>query len=393
MLALLPGCGGPRADEGDVARLLDRRSAALLGKDERALLADVEPSATRLRARQRETLRNLSEVPLASLGYELTGTGGFPPAAGEGRRLAVRARLSYRLAGHDAGPATADRWLTLAERGGRWYLAAEEPAPDGPELLWEQGRVTAVRGPHSLVLGVGQPERRLTEVARTAGRAVPAVDAAWRGAWERRVVVLVPRSPAAMAALLGDPPGSYRGIAAVTTGRPGRSPGGPADRVIVNPDAYGVLGEAGRRMVLTHETTHVATRRHTTAATPLWLSEGFADWAAYRGADRPARQLAPTVTREIAAGRPPRALPRDAGFSFTGAPERLARAYEEGWLACAMIAERWGEARLFAFYRAVGAGERLGRSRAVTEALRSELGLSEAEFTDRWRAYAVERLG
>ncbi len=393
VLALLPGCG--RADPGDrsVQGLLDRRAAAVLDRDERGFLADVDPSAGRLRARQREVLRNLADVPFSSWEYQLTGTGGFEPAPGEGRRLAVRVRLSYRLGGHDAGPATADQRLTLAERGGRWYIAAEHPAGDGPEPLWEQGRVATVRGGRSLVLGVGQDRRRLRDIARAADRAVPAVDAAWRGPWARRVVVLVPRSPAEMAELLGDPPGSYRGIAAVTTGRTGGTPGsGPADRVIVNPDAYGILGEAGQDVVLTHETTHVATRAHTSPATPLWLSEGFADWAGYRGTERPAARIAPGLAGEAAAGRTPEALPDDEDFAFTGDAGRLARAYEAGWLACRMIAEEWGEETLVSFYRAVGeAGP--DRSRALESALRERLGLGPDAFTARWRAYVTERLG
>ncbi|WP_374223337.1 hypothetical protein [Streptomyces sp. F63] len=393
VLALLPGCG--RSDPGDlsVRRLLDRRAAALLDRDERAFLADVDPSAHRLRARQREVLRNLAHVPLSSWEYELTGTGGFRPAPGEGRRLAVRVRLSYRLGGYDAGPATADQRLTLAERGGRWYVAAEHRAGDGPEPLWEQGRVAAVRGSRSLVLGVGHDRARLRGIARAADRAVPAVDAAWRGVWTRRVVVLVPRSPGDMAELLGDPPGSYRGIAAVTTGRTGGAPGsGPADRVIVNPDAYGILGESGQDVVLTHETAHVATRAHTSPATPLWLSEGFADWAGYRGTERSAPRIAPELTREVRAGRAPVALPDDEDFSFTGEAGRLARAYEAGWLACRMIAEEWGEETLVSFYRAVGeAGS--DRTRAVESALRERLGIGADAFTARWRAYVESRLG
>ncbi|MCC3654539.1 hypothetical protein LIX60_24365 [Streptomyces sp. S07_1.15] len=392
LFTLLPACG--RADPGDrsVQRLLDRRSAALLDRDERAFLAETHPSAGRLRARQREVLRNLAEVPLASWEYDLTGTGGFEPAPGEGRRIAVRVRLSYRLSGHDTGPATADQRLTLAERGGRWYIAAEHPTGDGPEPLWEQGRVEAVRGSRSLVLGVGHDRGRLRGIARTADRAVPAVDAAWGGGWARRVVVLVPRSPADMAELLGDPPGSYRGIAAVTTGRTGGAPGGPADRVIVNPAAYGILGETGQDVVLTHETAHVATRAHTSPATPLWLSEGFADWAGYRDTDRPASRIAPELAREVTAGRAPGALPGDEDFSFTGDARRLARAYEAGWLACRMIAEEWGEETLVSFYRAVGeAGP--DRSRALEAALREQLGLGPAAFTARWRAYAESRLG
>ncbi|MFC5724612.1 hypothetical protein ACFP1Z_31115 [Streptomyces gamaensis] len=385
------GCGvdgapGARPGDGTVQRLLDRWAAAVRDHDEAAFLAAVDPGSPAYRQRQRQVFESLAAVPLASWEYRLVRTGGFAPEPGDGRRVAAQAELRYRLDGYDTAPVTTGVRLTLVERDGRWYVAAEDPHQAGRQL-WQQGRVTAVRGRHSLVLGVGQDEDRLKAVADLADAAVPAVTDAWRGGqeWPGRVVVEMPESLERMAALLDAPAANYRGIAAVTTGEVGGSGKAPADRIVVNPEAYGVLGDLGRRVVLTHETTHVATRALTSRATPLWLSEGFADWAAYRGSGRTARQAAPELARAVASGYLPKNLPADADFGFTGEAGRLAGAYEEGWLACRMIAEQWGEAKLVAFYRAVGGHSR--RSGAVESALRAELGVSKAEFTDRWRAY------
>jgi hypothetical protein len=207
------------------------------------------------------------------------------------------------------------------------------------------------------------------------------------------VVLLVPGSIEAMAGLLGADAdaGSYRGIAAVTTGETGRPGAAPADRVIVNPDAYDVLGDFGQRIVLTHETTHVATRRATSAATPTWLSEGFADWVAYRRQHRTAGEIAPELQRAVRAGDLPAALPADQDFSFGGEADGLARAYEGGWLACELIAGHWGERRLTEFYRAVGAhGQRDG---AVEKAMNDVLSTTPEDFTVRWRDYLRRRLG
>lgn len=109
----------------------------------------------------------------------------------------------------------------------------------------------------------------------------------------------MPRSLDAMAALLGEAPAAYRGTAAVTTGRTG---GGAADRVVVNPEAYRELGDFGRDFVLAHETAHVATRDATTAATPRWLSEGLADRIAYRGTGRTAAEGRPNWPGRCARG-------------------------------------------------------------------------------------------
>ncbi|MFF7810606.1 hypothetical protein ACFZCF_01575 [Streptomyces sp. NPDC007945] len=386
-LAALVGCStaGPPADPAlrEVRALLDRHAEALLDRDETAWLAAVAPS---YRAEARTEFRRLAAVPLAGWSYRVTGV----DRTGEGR-LTARVERGHRVEGYDPGPSAAGRLVDLTERDGRWYVTGERPAEGAPVRLWEQGEVTAVRGARSLVLGVGQDRKRLAEIARLADRAVPAVDAVWSPGWARRVLVLVPASLDDMGGLLAVDGAQYRGIAAVTTGETGRRPDAPADRVIVNPEAYGMLGDFGRELILTHEAVHVATRAHTSPSTPVWLSEGFADWVAYRGAGRTPAQAAPELRRAVRAGDAPAALPEDADFGFGGDGEALARAYESGWLACAMIADRWGEDRLTAFYREVGAHP--GREGAVENALHKVLATTPERFTAEWRTYLRAQLG
>ncbi|MFH8367318.1 hypothetical protein [Streptomyces sp. NPDC018031] len=401
----LSGCGAPPDAAApyrtDIQRMLDRRAEAVRDRDRDAFLATVDRGADRYLSGQRRVFANLADVPLRSWSYRFTGTGGFRPAAGTGHRIAARVELRYRIAGYDTVPVTSEEHLTLVRRDGRWYIAAGGGGR-APQQLWEQGDVTVVRGRRAVVLGVGQDRTRLTELARIADRAVPAVAGVWRDGWTRRVVVQVPASRERMAALLGAPADGYRGIAAVTTGVVGDGGGGPgsdgeratsADRVIVNPDAFPVLGKLGRQVVMTHETTHVATRTSTTRTTPLWLSEGFADWVAYRDTGRGPRDIAPELTRAVAAGNPPAELPRTEDFRFGRDATELARAYEESWLACRMIADRWGERKLVEFYRAVGGSRVTGQRGAVAAALLTVLDVSEAEFLADWREYAAGTLG
>ncbi|MCX4975199.1 hypothetical protein [Streptomyces sp. NBC_00620] len=382
LLAVLVGCGGRTASDSaqaEVQRVLDRRAAAVLDRDEPAYRATGQSAASVAE------FGNLREVPLAAWSYRVTG---FHRS---GDRATADAELSYRVEGYDKAPVTAARDLSLTRSGGKWYVVSDEPAKDASEQLWEQGAVTVLRGEHSLVMGVGQSGERLRAYAGIADRAVPAVSQAWGTDWSAHVVVLVPRSLEGMAGLLGAEASGYQGIAAVTTGEAGASAKAPADRIIVNPDAYGVLGDFGKQVVLTHETTHVATRTHTTAATPLWLSEGYADWVGYLGSGRTAVQVAPELERAVVDGHVPAALPVDADFGFTGDAGKLAQAYEGGWMACRLIADRWGEVRLNDFYRAVGEHEK--RSGAVEDALRDVLGTTPQEFTELWRDYLQAQLG
>ncbi|MFF4271739.1 hypothetical protein [Streptomyces sp. NPDC001536] len=379
LLVSLVGCGGgPGADTAtaDVQRLLDRRSAAVLDRDRAAFQKTGDLG----------WFENARGVPFAAWAYRLTAL------HRDGATATADVELSYRIQGYDNAPVDVGRSLTLSlDASGRWYVDAEKPAEKAAEQLWDQGEVAVVRGEHSLVLGAEQSTEILHSYADLADHAVPAVSAAWGTDWSRHVVVLVPNSLDGMAGLLGSPASSYRGIAAVTTGETGAPASAPADRIIVNPDAYGVLGDVGKQVVLTHETTHVATRAHTSAATPLWLSEGYADFVGYLDSGRSPVQAAPELWRAVTDGRAPAELPEDADFGFSGNATELAQAYESGWMACRMVAEQWGEPKLREFYQAVGAHKQ--RAGAVEDALERVLDTNLEDFTARWRDYLRAQLG
>lgn len=398
LLAPVRGADGPyeheHAARDGIQHVLDGQADAVLAGDRARYLEAVDPVASGYRGAQRAVFRNLGRLPLDRWSYRIEDV------RLRGARAEADVRLRYRLRGYDRVPVTATEKLAFARRDGRWYVAGERPG--SARQLWEQGRMSVVRGKHSLVLSadggdgaVGVDEAMLRGISAAADRAVPAVSLSWPRPWARRVVVEVPGTSRAMAELLGAPTQSYEGIAAVTTGAGGGSRGASADRVVVNPEAYGVLTETGRQVVMTHETVHVATRPHTTAATPLWLSEGLADWIGYRGTGRSPRSAAPQLARAVREDALPRGLPGDDEFRFDGATDALNRAYEGGWLACRMIADRWGEERLMAFYLKAGEqrpGEDGDHRRGVDTALRAVVGLDRAEFTELWRDYVRDEL-
>ncbi|MFJ7265807.1 hypothetical protein ACIQV3_03920 [Streptomyces sp. NPDC099050] len=358
----LVGCGSGSGSVAPSGSASGSASADPVERDVRRAVADwsAAPPAA------------LAAIPLEDWTYEVSAV------RVDGVRAFARAELRYRLTGYDAAPAGSAREVELTRGGGSWAVTTDRPAPGALPQLWDQGPVSVERGAHALVLGgSGQSSGALSEIAAEADRAVPAASAAWPRPWAGRVVVLVPGSLDAMAALLGRPAEEYRGLGAVTTGRTGAGPA-PADRVVVNPEGYGQLTAEGRQVILTHETTHVATRAATTSRTPLWLSEGFADWAAYRDSGRTPAEVAPSLARAVRRGDLPAELPAAGAFAFGGDADALARAYEGSWLACRFIARRWGEAALLSLY------ESSGRD-SLPAALADTLGTDSSGLTRAWR--------
>ncbi|MFG2821064.1 hypothetical protein ACGFX4_16750 [Kitasatospora sp. NPDC048365] len=372
---------GPSLGRAELDTLLAARAAALRTGDRAALLGGSAPGAAEAQA---ALLGRTAGVPFAELAYRVGPS--FTEPGPQAVSASVAVELAFRLAGVDDYPAVLQRKVDLVRDGGRWLVAGEEPV--GSAALWDLGgTVRTASGKRCLVLGVADADA-LGEVAGLADRAVPAVGEVWGAGWGGHLLLELAETEEQFARLLDVPADTYRGIAAVTLAMAGAPVRTPADRVLVNPEAYRDLSELGRRVVVTHEATHVATRADTRAWTPLWLSEGVADWTAYRESGRTARQIAPELAAEVRAGRVPTALPDDAAFAAGAAG--IAQAYEMSWLACDLVARQYGGAtRLVALYRAVaaaGAGQ-------LEKAFRTELGIGVAEFTRQWAKDLTARLG
>jgi hypothetical protein len=346
-LAAAPGATDRAADR----RLAPERLAALLAH----------------RADQLRT-GELAGLPIAELDYH--------PLDWDAE--AVTAELRYRLLGFDDYPAVLQRRLTLAGPA----VTGEGAVPNTAVAPWDLGAPQPVRGTHCLVLGPAQ-RSELSTLAAVGDRAVPAVSALWGTGWADRLLLQMPTSEQQFAQLLGVDAGSYQDIAAVTSAAAGAPLHTPADRVMVNPDAFRQLSDVGKQVVITHETTHVATRGDTHPWTPLWLSEGVADWTGYLATGRTARQIAPELTQDVAAGKLPTALPTDTDFAAGG--QGIAQAYELSWLACDLIARRHGRQAMVDLYRAVGAaGPGAGRDQQLDQVFQRQLGYGLAKFTEDW---------
>jgi hypothetical protein len=304
--------------------------------------------------------------------------------------FAAEIDIAYRIAGYDNADQRYDRVYTLTPRDGRWYVSGAFDPADAPahRELWDVGKVHVLPAEHGLILGL-DPSSSLHTYADAVDRAVPRVNAVWGTGWSRQVLVEVTRTEDEMSEILGGAPSTYRQLAAVTRGELGTDEvTSAAERIIINPKAYRELSDVGRQVIMGHEVTHVAARERTQPWTPRWLAEGFADYIGYRDSGLSVRVIAQELVGDVNSGYVPQALPADTDFSATNSA--LAQSYEMSWLACRLIADRYGGPdTLVAFYRAVGGPGGPGElARAFTEVLHT----NQADFTRRWRDYVRSEL-
>jgi len=278
----------------------------------------------------------------------------------------------------------------------------------------------AVPGPVTLRAGPAVPADWSARVRADVASAVSDVAALLPGGWSRQVDTRLIATDAELRAEAGwsgsggGPEGTVAAVAVLPipaisspfrpssgpSAKPGATPSTTGGRLLVDLDVYRRLTIDGRRIVLRHELTHLATAAQTPAGMPVWLVEGFAEEVGHEGvvvcggdfrplaagpgcpagptapaaagvpvagraaagspaalaAGRPALTVdraAAELATETRAGQVPAQLPVDSAFD--GSDGRLAQTYQEAWLACRLLAERLGLAGLAHFYRDVGA--------------------------------------
>jgi hypothetical protein len=302
--------------------------------------------------------------------------------------------LRYALRGFDPVPTERPQYLTFVRRDGHWYVGSDDDfAARGHRTwrgLWDFGPVVAYEGSSSLVLAHPGNQERLQTFGDAVDEAAPHVSGVWGTRWSGRVVVLIPDSQEEMSQVIGER-FALAHIAAVATAdyTDARTRTVRGQRVVINPSNLDRLGAVGRRIVLRHEITHLATRATTGPAAPIWLVEGFADYVGYLGTDVPVDVAAQELRRDVQHGRVPTALPEEADFN--GDSPRLSQAYEEAWLACRLLAQRVGQDGLVRLYRTVGTATG-DRRQVVDRALRTVAGMGYEQFVALWRHTVVTEL-
>ncbi|MBE7189321.1 hypothetical protein [Jatrophihabitans endophyticus] len=421
VLTAAAGCSGSGADDSSAPTTAQIRAAlvqhatAVRDHDRATFLAGIDgsPAAAGFRRSQAAAFANLGRLPLRRWTYTLAAPVHAPDAQARARARfgssarIVKVTLHVAITGVDAVPAAHSLWWTVARVDGHVVICADNGLARqggvswrGP---WDFGAVTVVHGTHSLVLGPPAQAGDLRRIADTVDQAVPAVTRVWGTHWARDVLVVVPNSPAADLAALGDDTatgdtGAGAGQAAdgaddaavtVTDGQDALT-GQPLNpRIVVEQRAFDGLSAVGRRIVFTHEVTHVASAAATGGASPRWVVEGFAEYVANLHTGLAVRTVAAELVASVRRHGLPTALPGDDSFDTAGT---AASAYEQAWLACRLIASKVGASGLVRFYTEVGRSGLSERS-ALSGALRSVLHESAARFTAQWRAYLGTEVG
>jgi hypothetical protein len=385
----------------EIRALLARRSAAVLEHDRDAWAATLDRRQRGFFRTQMRLFDNFQDVPFKSWSYAFVPDVERMPSE-RSRRYDVptftpsQFALRYRLRGFDTKPASVFQTPTFVHRDGKWLLASfsdfrSEGAKSSVDL-WDFGPVSVLRRSNVLVLGHPASADIMRVVADEVSAGIPRVSAVWGHDWSERAVVLVPETQHELGTVVGDF-GDLDNIAAVATAEVaiGGRPNPVGDRIGINPANWPELSPLGRRIVLTHELTHVASRALTGASTPNWLAEGFADYVGYLGTGVPTSFIAQDLAVDVRATGAPRGLPSDA--QFAGSNAKLSQAYEAAWMACVLLAQRYGEDDLVRFYRAVGREQYLQPNEAVGNVMRRLFDLRLRTFVSDWRSFVQSQLG
>jgi hypothetical protein len=388
-----------------VRAILDRRALAVLHRDERAWLADVDPQATDFRRAQQVVFSNLSQVRFASWSYQLVGRDYDRPDLADDYDVPYHlpaVLLHYAIKGYDLGPVARPQAPTFVLRGKHWYIASDSDADqDLPETghadPWDRRAMVAREGSHVLVLADADDQGRLAALVHVADGAVTKVARMWPGGWRRKVVVVAVRDQRLIETYFRTDLQSSKNVAAIAVPAyddvPGWTPAdattydqhsgaAPRSRVILNP-RYFDPSDQENAVVLTHEVTHVATQAKTFPGAPTWLVEGIADYTAYRTLRPFAIRLPGSVRAQVRSGSVE--LP-----TYDFYEHDVPAHYVDGFLVCAFVAHRYGEATLRRYYRELAATTREFRSDARTRSVsRAVLGLSTQQLGHQVAAYAA----
>ncbi|AWZ25567.1 hypothetical protein CEJ39_16565 [Rhodococcus pyridinivorans] len=389
--------------------VLDDWAHAVRTGDDGSLAELIDDASPELLDAERERIAAISVVPLADLGYELASEPALPLPPETIARFAAdevrahRVHLRYAVDGIDDIPTRRPVTVLFVHRPQGWRIADDAPDLAGAQTVtwrgpWDHGSLhlatAQTEGGRSLVIGHPDNAAFVDDLAGDLPSVVEAVDDLWGDSWPRRALVVVTSSHEEFSHLVG-PRHDGDDIAAVAVSDDVDHERGIAtgQRIVFNPAASDRLDDTSRRIVLAHETVHVAARAGTVDGSPMWVLEGFADYVGHRTAAEglatgpvDVQRIAPTLTRQVRASGAPTSLPADGDFIG----DRSTLAYESSWSIAAYTADQFGHDTLVSLYRALAAGPVTDEH--LDDVLTDLLGVDTAGFVGGWGRWLGERI-
>jgi hypothetical protein len=323
----------------------------------------------------------LVDVTLRYVSESVTGLSRSQRERWGSKAWTVDVQVVWRYGGADTARSTltVPMALTMVDDEARLVTADLPQAERLP--MWLDVGVRVRRAPGVMVVTTASHSatRFLADASvarRTVRRSLPR--------WQGVLCVHVSPGQAAFRDNAGVPAQQASAIAAVTTTPDGSTAADAPQHVYVNPRLYDPLGEAGRRIVLSHEAAHVALGA-ASLELPLWLSEGVADYVALVGSATPDERLAAQILQLTRRSGPPATLPGPR--EFDGSDQHIGAWYEAAWLAVDLMVATYGEEAMWRFYR------QSVRDGGTAQAFRDVLGTTQGEFVARWRAHLVYLAG
>lgn len=382
--SLLPAVDGQSARMAAAQDLLFSRAAAVRARSKRAWMATVDRPGSAFGRRQSLAFDNILKLPISEFSYSAVTSGSVTSVRG-----------SYLLAGFDRTPRSFEATYTLVKRPGGWRISDDSGGSPAIQL-WDLPGLQVIRTPSGIVVG-NAPMERMRHYGAVADVAVRRVNGVWGTDWNSQVVLVTPSTAEEFTRLLGHSADkevdrmTLSQVAAVTQGRINPDQRAQGDQIVINPKAFKALQPDGRRMVVTHELTHVAVRSSTTRPVPTWLSEGLADYVGYTDLALPRERVASELLTLVRAGKGPASLPTAADFDTSRI--EIATAYSASWLAVCRLVDLYGLARVVAFYRATAGGPtaykalRLDPDASAALAFPRSFGVTQPQFVEGWQRY------
>lgn len=235
--------------------------------------------------------------------------------------------------------------VALAGCGGSGQ-AGGDPASSEPSV--------AVSGAPSepesvVVLAAGDADaEQVAAYSTLAEEAVTVVETLWGdGSVPRPVLVHVAGDATTFADLTGHAVDEL-GVPASTVGEAGEA------RIVVHPAAWEQLTPEGRLSVLAHEVTHLVQLAVPEGGdpdeAPAWLHEGLAEYTAHRGSHQSYDEIAGSVLQDVGRDGPP------SGWPVPGRDDDRWHGYALSWLACAYLADTYGEDQVLRLWSQAAGG-------------------------------------